>query len=82
VPCTATEAPRPARWAAVTRLMPREEPVTQATFPFNGGSIFFKETPLAGFRPKVIQDGCFVNLPRPEERTTGEKPGHEERKFS
>ena len=33
VPCTATDAPRSARCAAMTRPMPRDEPVTQATLP-------------------------------------------------
>jgi len=35
-PCTATEAPSEARWLAMVRPMPRDEPVTQAILPANG----------------------------------------------
>jgi len=41
--------------------MPREEPVTQATFPEKGRSLVFMESPRFDFLPKVSQKGSFVN---------------------
>jgi hypothetical protein len=36
VPWTTSDAPSVPRWVAITRPSPRDEPVTQATFPASG----------------------------------------------
>ena len=53
----ATEAPRFAQWVAMTRPMPREDPVTKATFPTNALLFAISWSPCLWFLPWGLPPG-------------------------